>query len=236
MAVIRPAGVVDDEIARRRGIGIVVMRARHRLPEISGKIPFEILFREEGAQRLPRRQPAVLSDAAGERGRQAFQRRREIPGRVHAAHQTLGLRNRIAGIAQSLRVEGAGAHTVHNKGRSEMIGLAGAPGRAGGGAHHRAGQYGPDTKAQARQAAGCYRNGHGSSQCNTPYYRHQCALCQAVPRMRTMNECSDGSRMPAGSRRVLGRLRGQADAARLTPSPARCSCRRTCSPRSSCQR
>ncbi len=238
MSVIRSAGIVDDEVARRRGIRFVVMRARHRLPEISGEIPLEILFREEGAQRLPRRQPAILSDASGERGRQAFQRRREIPGRVHAAHQALGLCNRIAGIAQSLRVEGAGAHTVHNKGRPEMIWFAGAPGRAGGGARHRTGQYGPDTRAQARQAADCYRNGHGSSQCKTPYYRDQCALCQAVSRMRTMNECSDGSRMPAGSRRVLGpRLRGdERIAARLTPSPARCSCRRMCSPRSWCPR
>ena len=235
MPVIRSAGIVDDEIARRRGVRIVVVRTRHRLPEISGEIPFEILFRKKGAQRLPRRQPAILSDAAGERGWQAFHRRREIPGRVHAAHQALGLRNRIAGIAQSLRVEGAGAHRFYKEGRSEMIWLAGAPGRAGGGAHHRAGQYGPDTKAQA---VGCYRNGHGSPQCNTPYYRHQCALCQAVPRMRTMNEYSDGSRMPAGSRQALGpRLRGTSGSRRgLTLSPARYSCRRMCSPRSSCQR
>ena len=43
--VVRSAGIVDDEITRRRGVRIVVVRTRHRLPEISGEIPLEILFR-----------------------------------------------------------------------------------------------------------------------------------------------------------------------------------------------
>jgi hypothetical protein len=78
----------------------------------------------------------------------------------------------------------------------------GAQGSAGRGAHHRAGQasrdeagarapvsesaeYGSCAKAQPWKAAdfdrNIYRTRHGSSQFKTPYYRYQCAFCQAVP-------------------------------------------------------
>lgn len=78
----------------------------------------------------------------------------------------------------------------------------GVQGSAGEAAHHRAGQagrdeagarvpagegaeYGPCAKAQPRRkAADFYRNRHGSSQFETPYYRYQRALCQAVPPRR----------------------------------------------------
>jgi hypothetical protein len=83
-----------------------------------------------------------------------------------------------------------------------MIWFAGgAQGSAGEGADHDAGKTGRDkagarapigesaedgfrAKAQPRKAADFDRNKHGSSQCNTPYYRDQRAPCQAVPSLR----------------------------------------------------
>ncbi len=43
-SVIRPAGIVDHEIARHGRVRIVVFRARQRLPEMRCEIPFQILF------------------------------------------------------------------------------------------------------------------------------------------------------------------------------------------------
>src|SRR6516162_3859719 len=46
-AVVRPAGVVDDEITRSGRQRIIVFGARHRLPQMRGEIHFKILLRQE---------------------------------------------------------------------------------------------------------------------------------------------------------------------------------------------
>ena len=123
MSVIRPAGIVDDEIARHRRIGIVVIGARYRLPQIRGEIPFQILLREESAQRLAAGRP-VSADAAGERRRQRFHGGPRFRGRVHAAHQAHGLLDRRAGKAQRLPDRTRRPHGLDKIRRPEVIWLA----------------------------------------------------------------------------------------------------------------
>ncbi len=153
VSVIRPAGVVDHEIPRQRRIGIVVIGARYRLPQMGGKIVAEALLGEQARQRLARGQAGALADPVGKAGWQTGERRPEIPGRIHAAHQAHGLFDRRAGKAQSLGIEGAGAHVLDEIRRPEVARLAlRAYGGVRGADQRRARQPGRDDGVANRQA------------------------------------------------------------------------------------
>ena len=120
----RAAGIVNHKIARHRGVGIIVVRARQRLPQMSGKIGFEILRGEIAGQCFARRQAGGLADAAGKTRGQRLQRRTEVARRIHAAHQTHRLLDRRASVAQGLGIERASAHALDEKWCPEMARLA----------------------------------------------------------------------------------------------------------------
>jgi len=124
MAIVRSAGIVDHEISRHRRVEIVVISARHRQPQIVAEISLEALLGKITAERHARRQPSCLSDAAGKRGGQAQQARQKISRRIHAAHQTHGLLNWGAGIAQRLGIKRTNSHARDKEWRLKMVRLA----------------------------------------------------------------------------------------------------------------
>ena len=124
VSVFRSARIVDHKIPRHRRIRVIVVRARYRLPQMGGEIGFEVLLGEVARQHLARGQAGGFANSAGERRGQACERRTEISGRIHAAHQAHGLLDRRAGIAQRLGVERADAHALDKVRRPEMARLA----------------------------------------------------------------------------------------------------------------
>src|SRR6185503_13414221 len=71
-AEVRPAGVVDHEVARLRRIGIVVARARDRLPQERRIVPGEPKLTEQRGERLALRQAGRLADTCRERAWQGL--------------------------------------------------------------------------------------------------------------------------------------------------------------------
>ena len=182
MAVIRSAGIVDHEVARQGRIGIVVIGARHRLPQMSREIRFEVLFGEIARQRLARRQAGDFADPPCQSRRQAIERRSEIPACIHAAHQTHGLLRRRAGIAQRLRVEGASAHALDKVWRAKMVRLAFR-------AKHRVDrtkQHGGRKSRRAQAESRFDERAHAPNpELKILQYRQRRTCCQAAPRTVT---------------------------------------------------
>ena len=166
-SVVRPAGIVDDEIARHRRVRIVVAGARHRHPQISGEIPFQVLLGQKAAQNFAAGQTGVAAEAACERGRQALQRRREVARTVHAAHQALGLLHWLADKTQGRRVECARPHGLYKKRRPEVVRFAvRAQRRLGAEAEHRAGK--PDRDQTCVPLAATIGDLRRSAHCSHP--------------------------------------------------------------------